>query len=85
MSGKGVVSFISNHSWISEPSFVVLRQHLMESFDKFWVENLHGNRKISEIRPRWPHKRNDLRHQRLHCRHPTRRCDIALGQNGKAA
>lgn len=51
MSGKGVVSFVSNHSWISEPSFVVLRQHLLESFDKFWIENLHGNRKISEYAP----------------------------------
>jgi hypothetical protein len=51
MSGRGVVSFISNHSWVSEPSFVVLRQHLLESFDKFWIENLHGNRKISEYAP----------------------------------
>ncbi|MEI8374125.1 MAG: type ISP restriction/modification enzyme [Planctomycetota bacterium] len=51
MSGMGVVSFISNHSWISEPSFVLLRQHLLESFDKFWIEGLHGNRKISEYAP----------------------------------
>lgn len=51
MSGRGVVSFISNHSWISEPSFVVLRNHLLDSFDKFWIENLHGNRKISEYAP----------------------------------
>lgn len=51
MTGKGVVSFISNHSWIGEPSFVVLRQHLLASFDKFWIENLHGNRKISEYAP----------------------------------
>ena len=51
MSGRGVVSFISNHSWISEPSFVVMRQRLLESFDKFWIENLHGNRKISEYAP----------------------------------
>ena len=51
MSGKGVVSFISNHSWISEPSYVVLRNHLLESFDMFWVESLHGNRKISEYAP----------------------------------
>ena len=49
--GRGVVSFISNHSWISEPSFVVLRQHLLNSFDCFWVENMHGNRKISEYAP----------------------------------
>src|SRR5439155_7066024 len=47
-TGRGIVSFISNHSWISDPSFVVLRQHLLNSFDRFWIENMHGNRKISE-------------------------------------
>ncbi len=51
MTGRGVVSFISNHSWLSDPSFVVMRQHLLESFDKFWIESLHGNRKISEYAP----------------------------------
>jgi hypothetical protein len=51
MTGKGVVSYISNHSWVSDPSFVVLRQRLLASFDRFWVENMHGNRKISEYAP----------------------------------
>ncbi len=51
MTGKGVVCYISNHSWISDPSFVVLRQHLLESFDSFWIENMHGNRRISEYAP----------------------------------
>jgi hypothetical protein len=50
-TGKGVVSLISNHSWLSDPSFVVLRQHLLHSFDYFWIENMHGNRKISEYAP----------------------------------
>jgi len=50
-TGRGVVCFISNHSWISDPSFVVLRRHLLESFDRFWIENMHGNRKISEYAP----------------------------------
>lgn len=50
-TGRGVVSFISNHSWVSDPSFVVLRKHLLESFDRFWIENMHGNRKISEYAP----------------------------------
>lgn len=49
--GRGVVSFISNHSWISDPSYVVLRQHLLNSFDRFWLENMHGNRKTSEYAP----------------------------------
>ncbi len=51
LSKRGVVCFISNGSWVSEPSFVVLREHLLASFDKFWIENLHGNRKISEYAP----------------------------------
>jgi REP element-mobilizing transposase RayT len=49
--GRGVVSFISNHSWVSDPSFVVMRRHLLDSFDRFWIENMHGNRKISEYAP----------------------------------
>jgi hypothetical protein len=51
MTGTGVVSFISNHSWVTEKSFVVLRQHLLNSFDKFWIEGLHGDRKKSEYAP----------------------------------
>lgn len=50
-TGQGVVSFISNHSWVTEPSFVVLRERLLSGFDKLWIENLHGNRKISEYAP----------------------------------
>ncbi len=49
--GRGVVSFISNHSWIKDPSFVVLRKHLLQSFDRFWIENMHGDRRISEYGP----------------------------------
>jgi hypothetical protein len=50
-TGKGIVTYISNYSWTSEPSFVVLRKRLLESFDKLWIENMHGNRKISEYAP----------------------------------
>ena len=50
-TSRGVVSFISNYSWTSEPSFVVLRDHLLTNFDKIWIENMHGNRKISEYAP----------------------------------
>ncbi len=49
--GRGIVSFISNYSWSSEPSFVVLRERLLKNFDKFWIENMHGNRNISEYAP----------------------------------
>ncbi len=50
-SHRGVVCFISNMSWVREPSYVVLRKHLFNSFDRIWIENLHGNRKISEYAP----------------------------------
>src|SRR6266496_897297 len=51
MTRTGVVCFVSSHSWINDPTFVVLRKHLLASFDRFWVENLHGDRKSSEYAP----------------------------------
>ena len=50
-TGCGLVSFISNYSFSERPSFVVMRRSLLESFDKIWVENMHGNRNISERAP----------------------------------
>jgi hypothetical protein len=51
MTRTGVVCFVSSHSWVNDPTFVVLRKHLLASFDRFWVENLHGDRKSSEYAP----------------------------------
>ncbi|MFN7000821.1 MAG: N-6 DNA methylase, partial [Elioraea tepidiphila] len=50
-TGRGVVCFISNHSWLTGSSFVVMRQRLLREFDRFWVDNMHGDRKISEYGP----------------------------------
>ena len=50
-TGRGIVSYISNYSYTTEKSFVVMRQSLLDSFDKFWIENMHGNRKMSEYAP----------------------------------
>ena len=50
-TGRGVVSYISNYSWTREPSYVVMRQHLLQSFDKFWIENMHGDRNKTEYAP----------------------------------
>ncbi len=50
-TGRGVVSYISNSSWVSLPSFTVMRQSLLASFDRIWVENLHGDRTITEYGP----------------------------------
>jgi len=50
-TGKGVVCYISNYSWVSKSSFVILRQNLLKNFNKFWIENMHGNRNNSEYAP----------------------------------
>ena len=50
-TGRGIVSFISNYSYTCEPSFVVMRQSLLKNFDKLWIENMHGNRNITERAP----------------------------------
>ncbi len=42
-TGKGIVSFISNYSYTTEPSFVVMRQSLLNSFDKIWIDSLNGD------------------------------------------
>ena len=50
-TGRGVVSYVSKYSWTREPSYVVMRQHLLQSFDKFWIENMHGDRNKTEYAP----------------------------------
>ncbi|MBX3266584.1 MAG: N-6 DNA methylase [Acidobacteria bacterium] len=50
-TGKGIVCFVSNYSWTSEPSYVVMREKMLLEFDKIWIENMHGNRKITEYAP----------------------------------
>lgn len=40
---RGVVCFISNSSYVREPSFVVMREHLVRNFDQIWIDNLNGD------------------------------------------
>ncbi len=49
--GRGIVTFISNDSWTSDPTYVVLRQHLLKSFERFWIESMHGDRQASDLAP----------------------------------
>jgi hypothetical protein len=43
VSGRGVVCYISNFSFLGEPSFVVMRQHLLSNFEKVWIDCLNGD------------------------------------------
>ena len=52
MSGKGVVSFISNFSYLGDPSFVVMRQRFLSEFDKLWFDCMNGDsRETGKVTP----------------------------------
>ena len=50
-TGEGVLAYISNHSFINGITHRQMRKHLMETFDKIYVLDLHGNSNIKEISP----------------------------------
>ncbi|TAM54403.1 MAG: DNA methyltransferase [Acidobacteria bacterium] len=50
-TGRGVVCFISNYSWLDGLSFTGMREHFLDAFDRIWIDNLHGDRIISEYAP----------------------------------
>ncbi len=42
-AGEGVLGFITNHSYLDNPTFRGMRQSLMKSFDRVYILDLHGN------------------------------------------
>jgi hypothetical protein len=40
---QGVVCYISSFSYIADPSFVVMRQRLLNDFDNVWIDCLNGD------------------------------------------
>jgi hypothetical protein len=52
MSGMGVVSFISNFSYLSDPSFVVMRGRFLSEFDRLWFDCMNGDsRETGKLTP----------------------------------
>jgi hypothetical protein len=52
MTGRGVVAFISNHSYLSDPSFVVMRQRFLSEFDRIWIDCMNGDsRETGKLTP----------------------------------
>ena len=47
----GVLGFITNHGYLDNPTFRGMRWHLLKTFDKIWVLDLHGNAKKKEVSP----------------------------------
>jgi predicted helicase len=51
-TGKGIVCFISNFSYLSDPSFVVMRQRFLQEFDSLWFDCLNGDsRETGKLTP----------------------------------
>ena len=50
-NGEGVLGFITNHSYLDNPTFKDMRKHLMETFDTIYIVDLHGNLKKKEKAP----------------------------------
>ena len=50
-TGQGIVCFISNYSWLDGRSFTGMRERYLETFDAIRIDNLHGDRIISEYAP----------------------------------
>lgn len=43
-SGRGIVCFISNYSWLDGLSFTGMRERYLEVFDRVWIDALNGDK-----------------------------------------
>ena len=48
---NGIFAFISNNSFLDNPTFRGMRYYLMQSFDKIYILNLHGDTRKKEKAP----------------------------------
>lgn len=49
--GAGIVSMITNHGYLDNPTFRGMRWRLLSTFDEILVLDLHGNAKKKEVAP----------------------------------
>ena len=50
-NNTGVLAYINNHSFLDNPTFRGMRWHLLNTFDKIYILDLHGNAKKKETCP----------------------------------
>lgn len=50
-NGEGVLGFITNHGYLDNPTFRGMRWHLLNTFDKIYILDLHGNANKKEVCP----------------------------------
>jgi hypothetical protein len=50
-ASQGIIGFVTNHSYLDNPTFRGMRQAWMTAFDDLWLYDLHGNSKKAEREP----------------------------------
>jgi predicted helicase len=50
-NNNGIIGYITNHGFIDNPTFRGMRYHLLNTFDKIYIIDLHGNAKKKETAP----------------------------------
>jgi len=48
---SGILGYITNHGYLNNPTFRGMRWHLLGTFDRIYILNLHGNSKLGEVSP----------------------------------
>lgn len=52
MTGRGILCYISSYSYLSDPSFVVMRERFLSEFDKLWFDSMNGDsRETGKLTP----------------------------------
>lgn len=50
-TGEGVLGYVTNHSYLDNPTFRGMRQSLMRTFNEIYLLDMHGNKKKKEKAP----------------------------------
>lgn len=51
-TGTGIVCYISNFSYLRDPSFVIMRERFLQEFDRLWFDCLNGDsRETGKLTP----------------------------------
>ena len=50
-TGEGVIGYVTNHGYLDNPTFRVMRQNLIQTFNEIYICNLHGNSRKKEKAP----------------------------------
>ena len=79
-SGEGIISFISNYSWLDGLSFTGMRERYLEVFDSITVDCLNGDKfKTGKLTPEGKPDPSVFLHRIQSRRHPSRHGDRHLG------